>query len=94
MSWKCRGETYGCSQFCEREFDTHSGRYKHEQASEMKNNLNANNLKKIGGVGKSKGPSDGQRAQTTADCQGYRLGIKQKQSNFVTWYYPKRHLFS
>ena len=44
---------HGCSQFCQREFDTHSGRYKHEQATSIMNKsaggykLTTNNVGKL-----------------------------------------------
>jgi len=78
MSYFCRGEAYGCSHNCAKNFETNSGRYKHEQAAvEMnKTNLNAQNLKKVGGcVGKSQGPSDGRSVGST-DSRGSRISVR------------------
>ena len=80
MSYFCRGEAYGCSHNCAKNFETNSGRYKHEQAAvEMnKTNLNAQNLKKVGGcVGKSQGPSDGRSVGST-DSRGSRISVREQ----------------
>ena len=80
MSYFCRGEAYGCSHNCAKNFETNSGRYKHEQAAaEMnkQNNLNQESLKKLGGTVKSRGPSDA-RSNNSNDSRESRVSVREQ----------------
>ena len=73
MSWKCRGETYGCSQFCKREFDTHSGRYKHEQAAMNKSGgLTTNNVGKLQSKSSTSSKEDDTKSNNSKDSRDSR----------------------
>ena len=77
MLYPCRGLEVGCLTNCLKQFQTLSGRRKHEIDSMKKNNLNQESLKKLGGAVKSRGPSDGQ-SNNSNDSRGSRISAREQ----------------
>ena len=78
MLYPCRGLEVGCLTNCLKQFQTLSGRRKHEIDSMNKqNNLNQESLKKLGGTVKSRGPSDA-RSNNSNDSRESRISVREQ----------------